>query len=52
MKVYGENNDRGWTILKMTLKQPKLKVIIHVFRLSRGLGSERHGMAPRDLGGH
>ena len=35
---------------KMSLKQPKLKVIIHVFGLSRGPSSERNGMPPRGYG--
>ena len=36
----------------MSQKQPKLKVIIHAFRLFRDLSSERHGMPPRDMGVH
>ena len=37
---------------KNVQKQSKLKVIIHVFELSRGPSSERHGMPPRDMGDH
>ena len=36
----------------MSKKQPKLKVIIHVFGLSRDPSSERHGIFPWDTGGH
>ena len=39
-------------VQKCPKKQPKLKVIIHPFGLSRAPSSERHGMPPRDLGGH
>ena len=34
---------------KNDLKKPKLKVIIHAFRLSWGPNSERHGKPPRDM---
>ena len=37
---------------KLSKKHPKLKVIIHAFRLSWGSSSERHRMRPRDMGGH
>ena len=36
----------------MSQKQPKLKVIIHAFGLSRGPNSERHEIPPRDMVGH
>ena len=47
----GENMPRSGTP-KMTQIQPKLKVIIHAFGLSRGSSSECHGMPPRDMGGN
>ena len=34
---------------KMSQKQPKLKVIIHVFGLSRAPNFERHGIPPRTM---
>ena len=37
---------------KISQKQPKLKVIIHAFGLSRGPSSESHGIPHRDMGGH
>ena len=37
---------------KMSPKEPKLKVIMHTFRISRGPSSERHRMPHRDMGGH
>ena len=36
----------------MSQKLPKLKIIIHAFGLYRGTSSERHGMPPREMGGH
>ena len=33
-------------------KQPKLKVIIHDFEISRGPRFECHRMPPRDMAGH
>ena len=36
----------------MSQKQQKLKVIIHVFGLSRGLNSEPHRLPPRGIIGH
>ena len=49
-KVSGEKYERTWRSPKMSLKQPKLKVIIHAFSLYRDPSSERHGMPPRDMG--
>ena len=49
--VSGEKMNRPKEVKKMSRKQAKLKVIIHVFRLSRCPSSERHEMTPRDLGG-
>ena len=46
--IYGQ----ALRIPKMSQKQSKLKVIIHVFGLSRGPSFERHGMNPRDMVGH
>ena len=36
----------------MSQKQPKLKVIIHAFGLSRGPSTEHHGMPPRNMSCH
>ena len=51
-KYFGRKYDQAREGPKMTQKQSKLKVIIHVLGLSRGPSSERHGMHPRDMGGH
>ena len=37
---------------EMSQKQPKLKVILHAFGLSRGPSSERQGIPPMDMVGH
>ena len=50
--VSGEKYDLAQRSLKMPQKQPKLKFIIHAFRLSRGPSSGRHEMPPRDIGFH
>ena len=49
--VLEENMTRLGEFKKMSQKQPKLKVIIHDFGLSRGPSFEHHGMPPRDMGG-
>ena len=48
----GENMTRPGKVQKMSQKQPKLKVIIHAFGISRGARTERHGMPLTDMGGH
>ena len=50
--IFGEEYDWGRKILKMLEKQPKLKVIIHAFGLSRSPSSRCRGMPPREIGGH
>ena len=50
--VSRENTTTPRDFSKMSQKQPKLKVIIHTFGLSRGRSFERHGMPPRAMGAH
>ena len=47
-----EKYDQAGRSPKMPQKHPKLKVIIHAFGFSRGPSSGRHGMPPKDMGGH
>ena len=50
--VWEENMTSPEEVQKRPKKQPKLKVIIHAFGISRGPSSERHGMPPKAMGGH
>ena len=52
MNVSGENMAMPGEVQKCPQNQPKLKVIIHTFGLSRGPSSERHEMPPGDMIGH
>ena len=47
----GENMTRPGEVKKISQKQPKLKVIIHTFGLSRGSSFKCHGMSPKAIGG-
>ena len=51
-KVLGKKHNRDRISEKNPTKQPKLKIIIHAFGLSRGMGSRRNVMPPRDMEGH
>ena len=50
--VSGEKNDEGRRSPNMSQKQPKLKVIIHAFGLSRDPRSGCHGIPPWDMRDH
>ena len=50
--VLGENMFRPEEIKKCSKNIQKSKVIIHALGLSQGSSSDRHGMAPRAMGGH
>ena len=50
--VTGENMISPKKGTKMSKNQPKLKVILHAFRVFQSPSSEHHGMPPRAIGGH
>ena len=50
-ECFGRKFNQAQESSKMSRKQPKLKVIIHAFGLSRGPSSEHYEMPPRDMWG-